>query len=140
MNKILPLFALAATGLTAMAQSELPTFTAKDKLEAATYYHIRFKNGGVELVDKGANAKLSTAYGRKNDAQLFAFIGTKDNFVLRSKNGNYLAYQNNRMTSVKEVAKAEALSILNSPNFGKGFYVIARKSDSGNSLNPFGGT
>ena len=140
MNKILPLFALAATGLTAMAQSELPTFTAKDKLEAATYYHIRFKNGGVELVDKGANAKLSTAYGRKNDAQLFAFIGTKDNFVLRSKNGNYLAYQNNRMTSVKEVAKAEALSILNSPNFGKGFYVIARKSDSGNSFNPFGGT
>lgn len=140
MNKILPLFALAATGLTAMAQSELPAFTAKDKLEAATYYHIRFKNGGVELVDKGANAKLSTAYGRKNDAQLFAFIGTKDNFVLRSKNGNYLAYQNNRMTSVKEVAKAEALSILNSPNFGKGFYVIARKSDSGNSFNPFGGT
>ena len=140
MNKILPLFALAATGLTAMAQSELPTFTAKNKLEAATYYHIRFKNGGVELVDKGANAKLSTAYGRKNDAQLFAFIGTKDNFVLRSKNGNYLAYQNNRMTSVKEVAKAEALSILNSPNFGKGFYVIARKSDSGNSFNPFGGT
>ena len=140
MNKILPLFALAATGLTAMAQSELPAFTAKDKLEAATYYHIRFKNGGVELVDKGANAKLSTAYGRKNDAQLFAFIGTKDNFVLRSKNGNYLAYQNNRMTSVKEAAKAEALSILNSPNFGKGFYVIARKSDSGNSFNPFGGT
>ena len=140
MNKILPLFALAATGLSAMAQSELPTFTAKDKLEAATYYHIRFKNGGVELVDKGANAKLSTAYGRKNDAQLFAFIGTKDTFVLRSKNGNYLAYLNNRMTSVKEVAKAEALSILNSPNFGKGFYVIARKSDSGNSFNPFGGT
>ena len=140
MNKILPLFALAATGLSAMAQSELPTFTAKDKLEAATYYHIRFKNGGVELVDKGANAKLSTAYGRKNDAQLFAFIGTKDNFVLRSKNGNYLAYQNNRMTSVKEVAKAEALSILNSPNFGKGYYVIARKSDSGNSFNPHGGT
>ena len=140
MNKILPLFALAATGLSAMAQSELPTFTAQDKLDAATYYHIRFKNGGVELVDKGTNAKVSTAYGRKNDAQLFAFIGTKDNFVLRSKNGNYLAYQNNRMTSVKEVAKAEALSILNSPNFGKGFYVIARKSDSGNSFNPFGGT
>lgn len=140
MNKILPLFALAATGLTAMAQSELPTFTAKDKLDAATYYHIRFKNGGVELVDKGTNAKVSTAYGRKNDAQLFAFIGTQQNFVLRSKNGNYLAYQNNRMTSVKEAAKAEALSILNSPNFGKGFYVIARKSDSGNSFNPFGGT
>ena len=140
MNKILPLFALAATGLTAMAQSELPAFTAKDKLEAATYYHIRFKNGGVELVDKGTNAKVSTAYGRKNDAQLFAFIGTKDNFVLRSKNGNYLAYLNNRMTSVKEVAKAEALSILNSPKFGKGYYVIARKSDSGNSFNPHGGT
>lgn len=140
MNKILPLFALAATGLSAMAQSELPAFTDKDKLEAATYYHIRFKNGNVELVDKGANAKVSTAYGRKNDAQLFAFIGTKDNFVLRSKNGNYLAYQNNRMTSVKEVAKAEALSILNSPNFGKGYYVIARKSDSGNSFNPYGGT
>ena len=140
MNKILPLFALAATGLSAMAQSELPTFTAQDKLDAATYYHIRFKNGNVELVDKGANAKLSTAYGRKNDAQLFAFIGTQQNFVLRSKNGNYLAYQNNRMTSVKEAAKAEALSILNSPNFGKGFYVIARKSDSGNSFNPFGGT
>ena len=140
MNKILPLFALAATGLTAMAQSELPTFTAQDKLDAATYYHIRFKNGGVELVDKGTNAKVSTAYGRKNDAQLFAFIGTQQNFVLRSKNGNYLAYQNNRMTSVKEAAKAEALSILNSPNFGKGFYVIARKSDSGNSFNPFGGT
>ena len=140
MNKILPLFALAATGLSAMAQSELPAFTAKDKLETATYYHIRFKNGNVELVDKGANAKVSTAYGRKNDAQLFAFIGTQQNFVLRSKNGNYLAYQNNRMTSVKEAAKAEALSILNSPNFGKGFYVIARKSDSGNSFNPFGGT
>ncbi len=140
MNKILPLFALAATGLSAMAQSELPTFTAQDKLDAATYYHIRFKNGGVELVDKGINAKVSTAYGRKNDAQLFAFIGTQQNFVLRSKNGNYLAYQNNRMTSVKEAAKAEALSILNSPNFGKGFYVIARKSDSGNSFNPFGGT
>lgn len=140
MNKILPLFALAATGLSAMAQSELPAFTAKDKLEAATYYHIRFKNGNVELVDKGANAKVSTAYGRKNDAQLFAFIGTKENFVLRSKNGNYLAYLNNRMTSVKEVAKAEALSILNSPNFGKGYYVIARKSDSGNSFNPHGGT
>ena len=140
MNKILPLFALAATGLSAMAQSELPTFTAQDKLDAATYYHIRFKNGGVELVDKGTNAKVSTAYGRKNDAQLFAFIGTQQNFVLRSKNGNYLAYQNNRMTSVKEVAKAEALSILNSPNFGKGYYVIARKSDSGNSFNPNGGT
>ena len=140
MNKILPLFALAATGLSAMAQSELPTFTAQDKLDAATYYHIRFKNGGVELVDKGTNAKVSTAYGRKNDAQLFAFIGTQQNFVIRSKNGNYLAYQNNRMTSVKEAAKAEALSILNSPNFGKGYYVIARKSDSGNSFNPFGGT
>ena len=139
MNKILPLFALAATGLTAMAQSELPAFTAKDKLEAATYYHIRFKNGGVELVDKGANAKVSTAYGRKNDAQLFAFIGTKDNFVLRSKKGNYLAYQNNRMTSVQSAEQAEVLSILNSPNFGKGYYVIARKSDSSNSFNPNGG-
>ncbi len=139
MNKILPLFALAATGLTAMAQSELPTFTAKDKLEAATYYHIRFKNGGVELVDKGANAKLSTAYGRNNDAQLFAFIGTKDNFVLRSKKGNYLAYQNNRMTSVQSAEQAEVLSILNSPSFGKGYYVIARKSDNGNSFNPNGG-
>ena len=139
MNKILPLFALAATGLTAMAQSELPAFTAKDKLEAATYYHIRFKNGGVELVDKGTNAKVSTAYGRKNDAQLFAFIGTKDNFVLRSKKGNYLAYQNNRMTSVQSAEQAEVLSILNSPNFGKGYYVIARKSDSSNSFNPNGG-
>ena len=139
MNKILPLFALAATGLTAMAQSELPAFTAKDKLEAATYYHIRFKNGGVELVDKGANAKVSTAYGRNNDAQLFAFIGTKDNFVLRSKKGNYLAYQNNRMTSVQSAEQAEVLSILNSPSFGKGYYVIARKSDNGNSFNPNGG-
>ena len=139
MNKILPLFALAAAGLTAMAQSELPAFTAKDKLDAATYYHIRFKNGGVELVDKGANAKVSTAYGRKNDAQLFAFIGTKDNFVLRSKKGNYLAYLNNRMTSVQSAEQAEVLSILNSPNFGKGYYVIARKSDSSNSFNPNGG-
>ena len=56
MNKILPLLALAATGTTAMAQSPVPNFTAQDKLDAASYYHIRFKNGGVELVDKGVNA------------------------------------------------------------------------------------
>ena len=48
--------------------------------------------------------------------------------MLRSKNGNYLAYLNNRMTSVKEATKAEALSILNSPTFGEGYYVIARKA------------
>ena len=60
MNKILSLLALAATGSSAMAQSPVPTFTAQDKLDAASYYHIRFKNGGVEIVDKGVHAKICT--------------------------------------------------------------------------------
>lgn len=140
MNKILPLLALAATGTTAMAQSPVPNFTAQDKLDAASYYHIRFKNGGVELVDKGVNAKISTNYGNDASAQLFALIGTRQSFVLRSKDGNYVGFIGDRLTSVKEATQALNLTLLNSPAFGEGYYVIARVDNQNNSFNPFGGT
>ena len=140
MNKILSLLALAATGSSAMAQSPVPTFTAQDKLDAASYYHIRFKNGSVELVDKGVNAKISTDYGNDASAQLFALIGTRQHFVLRSKNGNYIGFQGDRLTSVKEATHALQLTLLNSPVFGEGYYVISRVDDQKNSFNPHGGT
>lgn len=141
MHKVLPLLTLAACSTAAMAQSPVPTFTAKDNLATANYYHIRFKNGNVELKDNGANAKITTDYANNNAKQLFALIGTRDNFIIRSQAGHFLVLASSgRIATTTTESEATKFILLNSTTAGEGYYVIANLNDRDKSFNPFGGT
>ena len=60
---------------------------------APVWYQIRFDRGNAAIADQGANSNLKTVVSAPTeDAQQWQFIGDKDNFVLKSKLGNYVTY------------------------------------------------
>ena len=75
-------------GIVATAQT-LPTFSTADN---PVYYYVQFKTGDAFLGDQGAGQNLLTSARTGDDGQLWAVIGTKDDFLMLSKAGNYVSY------------------------------------------------
>ncbi len=63
-------------------------------VESPVWYQVKFTTGGAYLADQGADAEVKTANQADVDEQKWQLIGDKDNFTMRSKAGNYLAFSN----------------------------------------------
>ncbi len=83
MRKLL-LLLLVLLGVSSLQAQVLPSFSTADN---PVWYHVQFKTGSNCLADQGRGNALKTATKANVDAQKWAFIGTKDNFVLLSKKG-----------------------------------------------------
>lgn len=101
--------------------------------ESPVYYYIKFKAGEAVLADKGmGNNVLTEAYEQNSEAQKWAFIGTADNFVLKSKSGGYLNYASSRYNTS---ATGTPMTIVTS---GTGYFEMRRTAGS-QYLNQYGG-
>ncbi len=130
MKKIYLFLIALLTGLSASAQGTLPEFSTED---APVWYQVQFKTGSACLADQGAGQNLMTAVKAAADAQKWQFIGTKDNFLMKSKAGNYVNYGSQFTTNTSGVA----LKIIESPS-NDGFFEIQR-ANSSQSMNQWGG-
>ena len=86
MKKILLIF-LSLIVVTLASWAQLPEFSTAD---SPVYYKINFTQGGTYLQDNGEGRFLTNANAVNSGGQLFAFIGTQNNFQLLSKLGNYV--------------------------------------------------
>lgn len=124
-------FALFAF-IMASAQSELPTFSTEGE---AVYFPVKFKTGGNYLSDQGSGKNMVTAKSKSNKTQ-FQFIGTKESFVMKSKEGNYVGFSSSRfITTTKD--KAVKLAIINGS--ASKYFEIKRVGQS-NCMNQWGAT
>lgn len=133
---------LIAVITSAGAQGTLPPFSTAT---APAYHRIKFKTGGCHLQDNGTELLLTTNSARNDDGQLFAFIGTKSNFVLYSNKGNYVGIKKAQATNgqtgdllyaTADRSKAITLSIVNSSG---GYFEIVRTTDTKKGMNQWGG-
>lgn len=69
-----------------IASPIFPTFSEGDDEH---WYFIQFSRGGGTLFDAGAGKNAITAEAEPSDAQYWKFVGTRENFQLVSKLGNY---------------------------------------------------
>lgn len=124
-------FALFAF-IMASAQSELPTFSTESE---PMYFPVKFKTGGNYLSDKGSGKNMVTTKTKSNKTE-FQFIGTKESFVMKSKEGNYVGFSSSRfITTTKN--KAVKLAIINGS--ASKYFEIKRVGQS-TCMNQWGGT
>ena len=67
--------------------AQLPEFSTEDN---PVYYKVNFIQGSTFLQDNGSGTFLTNENASANGGQLFAFVGTQNNFKLLSKLGNYV--------------------------------------------------
>lgn len=123
---------LTCTGLH--AQGILPEFSTT---AAPQWFQIQFHTGSACLADQGAGQKLKTAAKSKTDGQLWQLIGSKDNFVLRSKKGNYANFNNGRF--VANASNGAQLKLVKSSASGASACWEIQRVGQTNSMNQFGG-
>ena len=104
--------------------------------EAPVYYQVQFKAGSCYIADKGDGKKLTTAKASEEDGQFWQFIGTPEEFYMKSRSGNYVYYSGNRFTA--SATQKTALYVLASSKGGNGYYEIGRKGNT-NCMNQHGG-
>ena len=98
------------------------------------WFKIQFKAGGAYLTDKGDGANIQTANNNDKSSQLWQFIGTPENFYMKSKAGNYVVYKNNRFAT----SATEKVALDLTKNAAEGYYEIGRTT-TGNTFNQWGG-
>ncbi|MBQ7878442.1 MAG: glycoside hydrolase N-terminal domain-containing protein [Bacteroidaceae bacterium] len=128
----LSLIALCAATLL-NAQTVPPTFSSEAE---PVWYYIQFKTGSACLNDQGSDNNLQTATKANQDSQKWQFIGSLENFYLRSKAGNYVNYANSRFTSSS--TNKVALKLVESTNAAGGWEL--QRTSSSSSMNQWGGS
>ena len=129
---LLLLAVLASIGLK--AQILYPEFiSAEDDI---TWYQVQFNNGGNCISEYGNGKKLKVAAKAASDAQKWQFIGTKESFKMRSKNGFYVNYDGSRFTADK--VGTELKLVVSKVSGATDCFEIQRKS-SDKSMNQWGG-
>lgn len=121
--------------LVATAQDGLPVFSTED---APQWFSVEFKTGGAFLSDQGDGKNLITVAEADGDADYWMFIGTQDNFVMKSKQGNYVNYSSEKFASTSASASAVTLRLVAGTT--NGTWEIQRTASSGKSMNQWGGT
>ena len=86
MKKTLTLFLMLIVGIVS-SWAQLPEFSTEDN---PVYYKVNFIQGSTFLQDNGSGTFLTNENASANVGQLFAFVGTQNNFKLLSKLGNYV--------------------------------------------------
>lgn len=129
MKRLYPLLLALVATLCAGAQAVLPEFSTEAD---PVWYKVQFKTGAAFLTDQGTGKNLKTAATNATDNQKWQFIGTKDNFLMRSKAGNFVSYAGSRFTTA---AEGIALKLAESG----GYWEIQRQSATGQSMNQWGG-
>ncbi|MCM1028276.1 MAG: glycoside hydrolase family 95 protein [Alloprevotella sp.] len=112
----------------------------------AKWYTIKFEHFGdgvtvknCALEDKGEGQEVKTATeDRSNEAQLWAFIGTKDSFKLVSKKGNQAKMTGDKLTTAKTGGGDFVMKVSGSTIYPQ-TYVICPKSDQSKGFNCIGG-
>ncbi len=133
MKKSILFLLLVLSGVLGInAQGTMPEFSTTGD---TVWYYIRFKAGGHCLKDPATtgNAALVTADKASEDGQKWALVGTKDNFKLVSKKGNYIAFSSSRFRSNKTTGVA--FHLVN----GSACWELQRNG-AGGCMNQWGGT
>ena len=106
------------------ALSALPPTYASEA--SPVWHNIVFSNSGNILRDNGADNNVTTVTAEENDACMWNIVGTREQFYLVSKLGNYLAYDatNNRYKTTSDKAQKTALTLKENV---KGSWEIMRK-------------
>ena len=105
LKKILPADVYAA--LSALP----PTYASES---TPVWHNITFGATGNVLFDNGAGNNAVTSKDTEEDGAMWNFVGTKEQFYLVSKLGNYLAYDkvNNRYTTTTNKKERVALTMV----------------------------
>lgn len=119
----------------AHAQDGLPEFSTED---APQWFSVEFKTGGAYLSDQGNGQKLITVADADGDADYWMFVGTKDNFTMKSKAGNYVNYNGSNFTSTNDASNAVTLRLIAGAT--NGTWEIQRTAVSDKCMNQWGGT
>ncbi len=119
-------------GLAAVAQS-LPEFSTED---SPVWYSVQFKSGSARLAEQGAGKMLVTSSTSNADSVKWQFIGSADNFVMKSKRGNYVYYTSSRFYAG---TTSSNLKLVTSPS-DEDYWEIQLASNSSQSMNQWGGT
>lgn len=128
---------IGAGAATASAQA-FPNFATD--VSNATWYTITFahNNKSAALEDKGAGQKVLTATKNgSNEAQQWAFIGTKDSFKLVSKKGNQAKMSGDRLTTAASGDDFIMVATQNSSYSGS--FEILPKDNQSVGFNCYGG-
>lgn len=107
-----------------------------------TYYYVQFNAGGNVLSDKGHGNNLKTTAIKKDDANLWMFVGSPDNFLMKSKKGHYVTFSegSGRFMASGTSGSGIPLKFVASGNSSaEGCWEIQRKSVSNKSMNQWGG-
>lgn len=105
--------------------------------DAPRYYVVSFKAGGNCIADQGDGNNLKTVAidVQKPAEQLWQFIGTSENFKMKSKAGNYVVWNDERFAT-SSVSSTELVCV---ENANDGFYEIGRLG-SEKMFNQWGGS
>lgn len=115
------------------AQGTLPEFSTED---APVWYTVKFKTGEHYLSGPN-NANMVTVASASSDNQKFQFIGTKDDFRMKSKAGQWVKYSGSRFAMTSGSTEATALDLVEGTT--EGYFEIGRKGESGR-MNQWEGT
>lgn len=121
---------------------EAPELSTADAL---VYWQLQFKSSGRYLLNAGADKLISTGNRAGGQSLEFAFVGTKSDFKLLTKAGQYVGVKTAKATNgqtdellyATTEANATAFAIVNAKD---GTFEIGRKGNTGKTFNPWGGT
>ncbi len=118
---------------TLRAQGTMPDFSADGN---DVWYQIQFKTGSGYLTDNGAGKNLTTAAKASSAGQKWQLIGTKENFKMKSKSGNYIGFSGGKYVSA---STGVALSLVASAHAGSEDCWEIRRVGESNCMNQWGG-
>lgn len=109
----LTVFMLLLLGNVSVIADEYDKLYPESSTEESEYwYYIRFKKMGFVVQDMGNEENLMTQNMSKNNAQLWKFIGNRENgYIIQSKDGRYIYYVagENRYKATEDKNKATLL-------------------------------
>lgn len=102
--------------------------------ESPVWYQVQFKAGSSYIADQGDGNNLRTEAIGSDDKQYWQFIGTPENFYMKSRSGNYVYYANNLFTT----SSTEKTGLFVAQSTTNGYYEIGRVG-SAKTFNQWGG-
>ncbi len=115
----------------------LPTFSTEGN---ETWYIIQFCRGEAALQDMGENAALQTADpDKKNEAQLWKIVGTKNDCELIGKSGRHIFYNGSRYAASDSQTGHLKLAATTNSTYAPA-WEIQSASTAGKSMNQWGGS
>ena len=113
------------------AQSVLPTFSTE---ESPLWYSVQFKTGEAYLSGPNGAKMRTVAAGSET---LFQFIGTAENFTMKSKAGQWVTVSGSNYAMTATKTSAAKLHVVNGSE--NGYFEIGRVDNAGKFMNQWGG-